>query len=109
MTTLSARPGFRRTACSIAVGIAAGLGLAASWPVWAQDLSTIKVPPRTQTGAVLRIRGKGVARKGKEAGDLYVELAVQIPTSDAPDSSAAHKPGPPAPQATSTRLATTPP
>ena len=49
---------------------------------------SIKVPPRTQTGAVLRVRGKGVARKGKEAGDLYVELAVQIPTSDSPDVAA---------------------
>lgn len=46
---------------------------------------TIKVPPRTQSGAVLRVRGKGVSRKGKEAGDLYVELVVQIPTEDSPE------------------------
>jgi curved DNA-binding protein len=46
---------------------------------------TVKVPPRTQTGAVLRVRGKGVARKGKEAGDLYVELSVHVPTDEAPE------------------------
>jgi curved DNA-binding protein len=44
---------------------------------------TLKVPPHTQTGAVLRVRGKGVLRKGKEPGDLYVHLVVQVPTSDA--------------------------
>jgi curved DNA-binding protein len=49
---------------------------------------TIKVPPRTQSGAVLRVRGKGVARKGKDAGDLYVELAVQVPTEDSPEVAA---------------------
>ncbi len=44
---------------------------------------TLKIPPRTQTGAVLRVRGKGVVRKGKPPGDLYVHPAVQVPTSDA--------------------------
>ena len=44
----------------------------------------LKVPPKSQSGSVLRLRGKGVARKGHEAGDLYVHFEVQIPTgSDA--------------------------
>lgn len=38
----------------------------------------MKVPPRSQTGSKLRLRGKGVAR-GNEVGDLYVELAVHVP------------------------------
>jgi curved DNA-binding protein len=42
----------------------------------------LKVPPKSQSGSVLRLRGKGVARKGHEAGDLYVHFEVQIPTSD---------------------------
>jgi curved DNA-binding protein len=46
---------------------------------------TLKVPPHTQTGAVLRVRGKGIAMKGKEAGDLYAHIAVHVPTSDSPD------------------------
>jgi DnaJ-class molecular chaperone len=38
----------------------------------------LKIPPRSQSGAKLRLRGKGVARKG-ERGDLYVELSVRLP------------------------------
>ncbi len=41
----------------------------------------LKVPPGTQSGAVLRVRGKGVAKKGKTPGDLYVRLMVHVPAS----------------------------
>jgi len=41
----------------------------------------LKVPERTQSGAMVRLRGKGVVRKGKPAGDLYVHFMVRIPTS----------------------------
>jgi curved DNA-binding protein len=41
---------------------------------------TLKVPERTQSGNVVRLRGKGVARKGKEPGDLYVHFMVHVPT-----------------------------
>jgi curved DNA-binding protein len=44
----------------------------------------LKVPPKSQSGSVVRLRGKGVAKKGHEAGDLYVHFEVQIPTSDDP-------------------------
>jgi curved DNA-binding protein len=40
---------------------------------------TLKVPERTQSGTVVRLRGKGVAKKGRQAGDLYVHFLVQIP------------------------------
>jgi curved DNA-binding protein len=43
----------------------------------------LKVPERTQSGQVVRLRGKGVARKGKTAGDLYVHFMIQIPTDAA--------------------------
>lgn len=46
---------------------------------------TLKVPPRTQTGNVTRLRGKGVARKGKEPGDLYVKFLVHVATEDEPE------------------------
>lgn len=46
---------------------------------------TMKVPPRTQSGAVLRLRGKGVARKNKEPGDLYVHFVIHVPTTESPD------------------------
>ncbi len=32
-----------------------------------------------------RLRGKGVARKGKEPGDLYVRFLVHVPTEDDPE------------------------
>ena len=42
-----------------------------------------------QSGQLVRLRGKGVARKGKEPGDLYVKLMVHIPTVDSPEVAAA--------------------
>ena len=45
----------------------------------------LKVPPRTQSGTVVRLRGKGVQMKGKEAGDLYVTFRVVIPTDESPE------------------------
>ena len=41
---------------------------------------TLKVQPHTQSGQLSRLRGKGVQRKGKPPGDLYVKFLVQIPT-----------------------------
>jgi len=45
----------------------------------------VKVPPGTSSGTKLRLRGKGVVRKGKEPGDLYVRFMVHVP-KDAPES-----------------------
>jgi curved DNA-binding protein len=50
---------------------------------------TLKVPERAQTGQLSRLRGKGVARKGKEPGDLYVKFGVHIPTIENPEVAAA--------------------
>ena len=46
---------------------------------------TLKVPERTQSGNVVRLRGKGVARKGRPAGDLYAHFLVHIPTEENPE------------------------
>lgn len=43
----------------------------------------IKLPARSQSGQKVRLRGKGVARKNREPGDLYVHLMVQLPQSEA--------------------------
>jgi curved DNA-binding protein len=45
----------------------------------------LKVPERSQSGSVVRLRGKGVARKGKPEGDLYVHFMVQVPTTSTPE------------------------
>lgn len=46
---------------------------------------TLKVPEGAQSGQVMRLRGKGVARKGRTPGDLYVHFQVRVPTSRAPE------------------------
>lgn len=43
----------------------------------------LRVPPRSQPGQKLRLRGKGVPRKDA-SGDLYVELDVRLPDRDDP-------------------------
>lgn len=40
---------------------------------------SVKVPPGTQSGTKLRVRGKGIARKNREPGDLYVRFMVHVP------------------------------
>ena len=46
---------------------------------------TLKVPERTQSGHVVRLAGKGVARKGQPAGNLYVHFMVHVPTVASPE------------------------
>lgn len=46
---------------------------------------TLKVPERTQGGTMMRVRGKGVTRKGHSPGDLYVHFQVRIPTGNGAD------------------------
>ncbi len=45
---------------------------------------TLRVPPGTQSGRTLRVRGRGVpaaaGRNGAKAGDLLVKVEVQVPT-----------------------------
>lgn len=45
----------------------------------------VKVPPSSMSGTTLRVRGKGVARKGRPTGDLYVHLMVHVPTGSSPE------------------------
>jgi curved DNA-binding protein len=46
---------------------------------------SLKVPPHTQSGQIMRLRGKGVARKGRPTGDLYVKFLVRVPASSSPE------------------------
>jgi len=43
----------------------------------------VTVPPGTSSGTTIRLRGKGVAPKGKTPGDQLVTYAVTIPKDDA--------------------------
>jgi DnaJ-class molecular chaperone len=40
---------------------------------------TLRIPPKTSSGAKLRVKGHGVAKSGKTPGDLYAEIAIMLP------------------------------
>lgn len=42
---------------------------------------TLTVPRRAQSGQTVRLRGRGVKRKG-ETGDLYVRFLIKLPDSE---------------------------
>ncbi|MFQ5698364.1 MAG: DnaJ C-terminal domain-containing protein [Myxococcota bacterium] len=47
---------------------------------------SMKIPPRSQNGRRLRLRGKGATRRSKPGrGDLLVTLVARLPEKDAPD------------------------
>ena len=57
----------------------ATLGASVQVPTPAGDVS-LRIPPGSQSGQRLRLRGRGVQdAKSKAAGDLYVRLLVQVP------------------------------
>ncbi|MBL8860256.1 MAG: DnaJ domain-containing protein [Planctomycetes bacterium] len=41
---------------------------------------TVRVPPGTSSGKTLRLRGLGLKRRDGVAGDLLVEIAIEVPT-----------------------------
>lgn len=43
---------------------------------------TLKVPARTQSGQIARLKGKGVTKKNAPPGDLYVHFLVHLPTDE---------------------------
>ena len=46
---------------------------------------TVKVPPRCQANAVLRLRSQGLRDRRGVQGDMFVKLHAQIPTTLAPE------------------------
>ncbi len=48
----------------------------------------LKVPRGSQSGRTLRLRGKGIERKGGVRGDLYAHLQVRVPSPDADEEAA---------------------
>jgi DnaJ-class molecular chaperone len=39
----------------------------------------LTLPANSSSGKVLRLKGKGVARRGGDAGDIYVTLKIVLP------------------------------
>jgi curved DNA-binding protein len=56
----------------------AALGASVSIPTLSGPVS-IKIPPATQTGQRLRVRGRGLPGRENEKGDLYVVARIQMP------------------------------
>ncbi|NGM12831.1 molecular chaperone DnaJ [Verrucosispora sp. WMMA2044] len=50
---------------------------------------TLRVPPGTPSGRILRARGKGVSRRDGQAGDLLVTLDVVVPAGISDEARAA--------------------
>lgn len=46
-----------------------------------EDKVTLRVTPGTASGRVLRVRGKGIARRDGQTGDLLVTLQVAVPAN----------------------------
>jgi len=44
-----------------------------------QGAVDVKIPPNSTSGTLLRLKGRGIARKGKAAGDQIVRLMVDVP------------------------------
>ncbi|MDO5635293.1 MAG: DnaJ C-terminal domain-containing protein [Micrococcus sp.] len=85
-------PFFRRDGQNLRITVPvsfteAALGATISVPTLTGEVR-VKVPAGSNSGKVLRLRGRGVPGKSG-AGDLYVELAVQVPAELSDEARAA--------------------
>jgi len=74
--------------CDVPIGIVrATLGGPVDVPTL-EGRATIQVPPGTESGTTLRVRGKGApaGRQGEPEGDLYVVIQIRPPTQLDPRS-----------------------
>jgi len=69
--------------CRVPVGMtAAALGGEVEVPTIDGGRSRVKIPPGSQTGRQMRLRGKGMpALRGGGTGDMLIELAVETPVN----------------------------
>ncbi|MFD1381383.1 DnaJ C-terminal domain-containing protein [Fodinicurvata halophila] len=82
-------PHFERHGSDIHLDLPVSLSeavLGASIPVpTVEGKVTMKIPPGSNSGSTLRLKGKGMpARRGGQRGDQYVKLKVMLP--EKPDS-----------------------
>jgi molecular chaperone DnaJ len=63
----------------------AALGTKIEMPCLDVERVKVTIPPGTQSGTALRLRGKGMPRlRGRGSGDLYVVVEVRTPTDLTP-------------------------
>ncbi len=56
----------------------AALGATVEVPVMDGTVN-LKIPAGTQSGQKLRLRGKGLPKKGSERGDLFARVTIAVP------------------------------
>ena len=87
-TRVKAHPFFRREGLDLFLSLPVTLEEAyegAKVSVVTPDGSvSLKIPPLSQNGTRLRLRGKG-AQRGDQRGDLYVDLALRLPDVQDPE------------------------
>ena len=87
-THVRPHPYFRREGLDLhlrlPITLAEALGGASVEVPTPQGSVKLTIPPRTQSGAKLRLRERGVQR-GDKKGDLFVEIDVRLPDTEAPN------------------------
>jgi molecular chaperone DnaJ len=71
----------RKTICQVSISFSqAALGASIEVPGLDQESEVLKIPPGTQTGAVFRMKGRGMKDlRSHRKGDLFVKVQVQTP------------------------------
>jgi molecular chaperone DnaJ len=83
---IGAHPFLKREGADLLTGTAidfasAALGTKVDVPCLEKETVNVTIPPGTQSGTALRLRGKGMPRlHGRGKGDLYVVVEVRTPT-----------------------------
>jgi molecular chaperone DnaJ len=89
VVSVAPHPFFKRSGddilCAVPVSfVRAALGGECEVPTM-EGKGKLKIPPGTQPGSVLRIKGKGIVRRTRGGrGDQLVEVTVEVPTSLTP-------------------------
>lgn len=84
--SVAPHPFFKRSGddvvCSVPISfVRAALGGECEVPTL-EGKGTLKIPPGTQPGTMLRIKGKGIVRRSRSGrGDQLVEVTVEVPTA----------------------------
>jgi molecular chaperone DnaJ len=89
VVSVAQHPFFKRSGddviCSVPISfVRAALGGECEVPTL-EGKGKLKIPPGTQPGSMLRIKGKGIVRRSRSGrGDQLVEVTVEVPSSLTP-------------------------
>lgn len=87
LTLRIATPGFEREGDDLSIEVpvtirTAVVGGAIEIPTPEGTILRMKIPAGTQGGRRMRLRGKGLPKKGGERGHLFAQIVVRVPTGD---------------------------